>query len=189
MGPASISQSDLARINVVGTSSSGKSTLSRRLASVLDVPYIEMDLLYHGPNWTEPTPSVFREKIKRAISGPRWVLDGNYHSKTCDTKWSRATMIIWVDVPFGVNMLRATRRAIQRSWTRQELWPGTGNCETFRRTFFSSDSMILWTAMSFRRLRKRYRAVESDPPTGVKFVRLKTNMEVERFVELARTTS
>ena len=31
-------------INVVGTSGVGKSTLARRLAQILSVPYIEMDL-------------------------------------------------------------------------------------------------------------------------------------------------
>ena len=34
------------KINVVGTSGVGKSTLAKRLAALLSVPYIEMDTLY-----------------------------------------------------------------------------------------------------------------------------------------------
>lgn len=34
------------KINVVGTSGSGKSTFSRRLAAQLAIPYIEMDALF-----------------------------------------------------------------------------------------------------------------------------------------------
>lgn len=34
------------KINVVGTSGVGKSTLARRLAQDLSLPYIEMDVLY-----------------------------------------------------------------------------------------------------------------------------------------------
>jgi energy-coupling factor transporter ATP-binding protein EcfA2 len=180
---SSFESKDLQRINVVGTSSSGKSTLSTKLADLLGVPYIEMDLLYHEPNWTEPTPEVFRTRLEKAIAKPRWVLDGNYHSKTFDIKWARSSMIVWLDVPFGKNMYRAFRRAIQRSWTKQELWPGTGNCETFGRTFFSKESMILWTAKSFARLKRRYAAIELSPPEGVKFVRLSTSDDIEEFYE------
>lgn len=181
---SSIEPQDLLRINFVGTSSSGKSTLSKKLASVLDVPYIEMDLLYHEPNWTEPTPEVFRTRLSNAIAKKsRWVLDGNYHSKTFDIKWARSTMIVWLDVPFSVNMFRAFKRALHRSWTKQELWPGTGNRETFGRTFFSRESMILWTAKSFGRLKRRYAAIEANPPENVKFVRLATSDDIEQFFD------
>ena len=37
------------KINVVGTSGVGKSTLARRLAQELSLPYIEMDVLYWLP--------------------------------------------------------------------------------------------------------------------------------------------
>ena len=39
------------KINVVGTSGVGKSTLARRLAQELSLPYIEMDVLYWLPEW------------------------------------------------------------------------------------------------------------------------------------------
>jgi len=43
------------RINVVGTSGVGKSTLARHLAGRLAVPYIEMDRLYWRENWQGTT--------------------------------------------------------------------------------------------------------------------------------------
>ena len=39
------------RINVIGTSGSGKSHFSNRLATKLNVPYIEMDAMFWLPNW------------------------------------------------------------------------------------------------------------------------------------------
>lgn len=172
---------NLQRINLVGTSACGKSTLGRNLAETLGAPYIEMDTLFHGPNWTEAEPEVFRQRVADATDAPNWVLDGNYHSKTHDIKWANATMIVWLDIPFSINMYRAVCRAVNRSWTRKELWPGTGNRESFRQTFLSTDSMILWTATSFWRLRKRYAAIQSDPPKGVRFVRLSSRASVEQF--------
>jgi gluconate kinase len=38
------------KVNVVGTSGSGKSTFSQQLARVLDCEYIEMDRLHWKPN-------------------------------------------------------------------------------------------------------------------------------------------
>ena len=177
---------DLQRINIVGTSASGKSTLARELAELLEAPHVEMDALYHGPNWTQAPPEVFRARVADAIQGPRWVLDGNYHA-THDIKWARATMIVWLDISFVQNVYRAASRAVHRSWTQKELWPGTGNRESFRQTFFSTDSMILWTATTYRWRRTEYSKIEQSPPEGVKFVRLRGSRNVTQFLESVRS--
>lgn len=38
------------RVLVTGTSGSGKSTVARRVAAALGVPYTELDSLFHGPS-------------------------------------------------------------------------------------------------------------------------------------------
>lgn len=177
---------DLQRINLVGTSASGKSTLARELAELLEAPHVEMDVLYHGPNWTQAQPEVFRARVADAIQGPRWILDGNYHA-TQDLKWARATMIVWLDISFVQNVYRAASRAVHRSLTQKELWPGTGNRESFRQTFFSTDSMILWTATTYRWRRTEYSKIEQSPPEGVKFVRLRGSRNVTQFLESVRS--
>lgn len=178
---------DLLRVNVVGLSGSGKSTIARRLGDALQVAYVEMDSLFHGPNWTEPTEADFRERISDAISGDRWVLDGNYHSKTHDLKWERATSIVWVNTPFARNIYQSTSRAIQRAWTQVELWPGTGNRESFRKSFFSSQSVILWALANYRRIQQRYSSVREDQAWAhICFIELRSRRDAERFVDRAR---
>ncbi len=39
------------KLNVVGTSGSGKSTFSKALAEKLAIEHIEMDQIFWGPNW------------------------------------------------------------------------------------------------------------------------------------------
>lgn len=55
------------RINVVGTSASGKSTFARQLAQKLNLAYIELDDLLWLDNWQETPDAEFFQKIKDAM--------------------------------------------------------------------------------------------------------------------------
>src|SRR5207248_11242782 len=84
------------RVNVKGTSGSGKSTFASELARRLDLPYVELDALHHGPNWSEPTDEEFRSRVREAMaSAPDgWVIDGNYEAKLGDTVIGTADTIV-----------------------------------------------------------------------------------------------
>jgi len=45
------------RINVIGTSGSGKTTFGREQASTLQIPFIELDTIFWEPDWNEPDDS------------------------------------------------------------------------------------------------------------------------------------
>lgn len=170
------------RINVVGTSGTGKSTFSKRLAKILSIPYIEMDKIFWGPNWYWPTDEEFFANLKAALAAENWILDGNYN-RTTAIKWEKASTIIWLDYPFSTTLYRAVKRALKRSLTQEELWPGTGNRESFKKSFFSKDSIILWTIKTHAQVRKKYEAYMNDPKySHIQFIRLKSDVEVETYL-------
>ena len=176
------------RLNVIGTSGSGKSTLGRQLANQLDLPFVEMDAVYWGPNWSEPTEDELLARIGEVTSGERWVLDGNY-SRTTPIKWQRVQLIVWVDLPFWLTIGRVTRRSLRRSIRGEEIWQGTGNRESLTGTFLSADSVILWAIRSYRRNRDRYSKLMRAPKySHVPFVRLTSERDVREFVDLAAET-
>ena len=74
------------RVNVKGISGSGKSTFSRELADRLGVPYLEIDAIHHGPNWTEASAEELQARIRKFMARARdgWVIDGNYARKIGD---------------------------------------------------------------------------------------------------------
>jgi len=170
------------RINVIGTSGSGKSTFARRLAHQLDLPYVEMDALFWRPGWLESDdPSLFA-RLQRALSQPGWVLDGNYN-RTTAMKWQRVEMIVWVDYSFARTLRQIVGRALRRTLSGEELWPGTGNRESLRRAFFSRDSVILWMLKSYRRNRRRYADLFADPRMAhVQRVHLRSPGAAEAFL-------
>ncbi|MBK9324387.1 MAG: hypothetical protein IPM97_15790 [Bdellovibrionaceae bacterium] len=170
------------KINVVGTSGSGKSTVSKRLSEILKVPYIEMDKIFWGPNWYWPSDEEFFIKLKDAIRGESWVLDGNY-TRTIPIKWKNVDLVVWLDYPFSTTLIRAVKRAFLRSLRKEELWEGTGNRESFRKSFFSKESIILWTIKTHGQVRKKYESYLNDPRfSHIKFIRLKSDLEVEIFL-------
>ena len=70
---------DYQRINVVGTSSSGKTTFSKSLSAILGIDHIEMDQIFWGPNWYWPNDEEFFANLKENLKKKdAWILDGNY---------------------------------------------------------------------------------------------------------------
>ena len=144
------------RLVIVGTSCSGKTTLARELARILRIPCIELDAIHWKPAWQPRSAEEFRQLVSDIVSGERWVIDGNY-SRVRDIVCARGTTIIWLNYPFRVVLWRALCRSVKRAATREELF--SGNRESFRKSFFSRESIILWVISSYHRLRRNYRRV------------------------------
>jgi adenylate kinase family enzyme len=174
------------RINVIGTSGSGKSTFSRKLAGELKCPYLEMDEIFWKPNWQEPSDEEFFENLIEKLSGECWVLDGNY-TRTSEIKWSRADTIIWVDYSFQRTVFQAVKRALTRIVTKQELWGKAGNVESFKKSFLSKDSIILWTLKTYKKNRARYTELFNDPKYNhIEFIRITSPQNADTFINKLR---
>lgn len=171
------------KINVIGTSGSGKSTVARGIAQKLKIPYIQLDALFWRSDWQGTPDDVFFTKIEESLAGKGdWVIDGNY-KRTQSIKWREVDTIVWVDYSFARTLYQAVRRAATRAWQGQEIWPGTGNRETFRKSFFSRESIILWTLKTYKNNRRQYQALLNDARwQHVRFVRLRSPRETQAFL-------
>ena len=147
------------RIVIVGSTSAGKTTLAKQLAEGFELPRVELDALYWGPNWTPRPREELRARVAEALKGDKWVVDGNY-SMARDLIWPRAETLIWLKYSLPVILWRLTRRTFRRLWTQEELW--NGNREEWR-IQFSRDSLFLWVFTSYRRRRRTYEIVLKKP--------------------------
>lgn len=174
------------RIYVVGASGSGKTTIARQLAHVLDVPYLELDSVFHQPGWEQLPVPEFQETVSQAVKEDGWVIDGNY-SAVRDIIWARVDTIVWFDLPRATVMRQIVWRTLRRAVTREELW--NGNREPWQ-NFFSwapEKSVISWAWHTHPEYYARYLAAEGDPANShIRFVRLKNRDDARRLVETAR---
>src|SRR5262249_18733447 len=108
-----------------------------------------MDQLFWKSDWHESSDNELFRKVHEVTSRSRWVLDGNY-TRTIPVKWKQVQLVIWLDPSFLRTILRVTKRTIYRSFTQEEIWPGTGNRESLRKAFLSRDSIIWWAITTYR---------------------------------------
>jgi adenylate kinase family enzyme len=168
------------RVAVVGTSCSGKTTLARKIASALDVPHIELDVIHWGPDWTPAPTDAFRRAVADATGGEHWVVDGNY-SKVRDIVWGRATHVVWLNYPFLTVLWRALARTLRRAILREELF--ASNRESLRQSFLSRESILWWVIRSHHRRQREYRQLIDDGCfPNIQHIELTTPAETKQFI-------
>lgn len=169
----------MGRINVVGTSCSGKTTLARALANRLDLPFIEFDALFWGPDWTPVPEPVFRERLAVALTGEAWVADGAY-SQHRDITWARVETVVWLDYPMPLVLGRWARRTLARIRSQEAFWPGTGNRESLANALRRGG--LLWWILRTHRGRRRRTLADLAAHPAVRLVRLRSPAETERWL-------
>ena len=51
---------------IASASGNGKTTMGRELAQRMGVPFVELDAVVHGPNWTETPTTCWRHSSRRS---------------------------------------------------------------------------------------------------------------------------
>ena len=176
------------RIVVVGTSGAGKSFVARRLSEKLRVPYVCNDAILWRGNWTpNPKPQRLIE-YDVATRGGAWTFDGNIGSlRNAEDAMilQRADTVVWLDLPLWEVMRQLLARTVRRSWDREELWHG--NRESWRLSFASRDSILVWAWTSYAHNRRNYSAIFADERWGhLKRIRLTSRAAVDRFLSGVR---
>ncbi len=168
------------RIAVVGSSGSGKTTVSRHLAADLDLPHLELDSVFHQENWTPLPTDEMKARVARFVAADRWVVDGNYPVVSAII-WQRADTVVWLDLSRLRVMSRLVPRTLGRGLQRTELW--NGNREELRNVFRRDPdkNLLLWTWTKHRGLRERYEQAAAGAD-HLSVFRLRSPSAVERFL-------
>jgi adenylate kinase family enzyme len=169
----------------VGNAGSGKSTLGRRIADRLGIPFEELDGHFHQPGWTPRSPDEFLEVVDEITGADAWVVDGNYRAVVLDGPvWERADTVVWLDLPRRTVMAQVVRRTVRRVLTRERLW--NGNREPFGNLYRRDPqrSIVAWAWTQHPKYATRYEAAADDPRFGhLRFVRLRSHAEADAWLD------
>ena len=160
-----------------GSLGAGKSTLAGRLHELLDLPYVEIDALQHGPGWqTRPT---FLEDVTRFVQDDRWVIEYQYDDAR-PLILERADTFVWLDLPVRKVMWQVVRRTVRRRWRNEELWHGNREGPLWR-MLVDREHPIRWAWQTRRGPAQRAHEARNGRPE-LSVVRLRSRAEIDSWL-------
>jgi adenylate kinase family enzyme len=171
------------RILILGRTGSGKTTLARDIAAALQVPHVELDSLYFGPDFSTVPDPVLRERVATAIKEDRWVTDGNKRAVR-DLVWPRADTIIWLDYPAAVTLWRLGRRATRRTASLREQAVAEGQTKDLPRQLIAAAKGVLTALRSHTGQRREFPQLFAAPENQhLAVVRLRSPQATQRWYD------
>jgi adenylate kinase family enzyme len=151
--------------------------MAQLLGELTGLPVTSVDDICWSPGWVQMPAHEQITYFDALTRTDAWILDSAY-GPWRDLAYERAELIVALDHPRLVSLLRLLRRTRARIVDRQAIC--NGNQESWR-TVFARDSLVVWHFTSFRRKRdemRRWEAVASGPPV----IRLRGPADARAFI-------
>jgi adenylate kinase family enzyme len=171
------------RIAIYGPTGSGKTSLGHTLGQRLGLSLVELDAIFWLSNWQAKELERFKADVAVALAAhpEGWVSIGNY-SQVRDIVLAQADTVLWLRLPFRVTFWRLFRRTLKRLTGKEHLW-GTNNTESWRRTFLSRDSILLWAITSRKSHVERTQRNLRETPHHAQVMVLRSARAVRAFMK------
>jgi adenylate kinase family enzyme len=123
------------RIQIIGCSAAGKSTVARELGEILNLEVIHLDKELWKPGCQLTPPDEEPAVVEKLLaSKDEWIIDGNY-TASLPMRLKQAELVVMVDFPRWLCLLRACKRIFTYfGRTRPDM--GHGCPETVNVSFF-----------------------------------------------------
>ncbi len=117
--------SQITKIAVIGNGGGGKTTLSRRLAEIYNLPLTHVDSIQFLPAMkTRPVDDI-RSRLNEIAAQDRWLIDGFGPLDVMEKRFQMADRVIFVDFHLWRHYWWCTKRQVKAQWqTRTELPEG-----------------------------------------------------------------
>ena len=89
------------KVIVIGCPGSGKSTFSKALHKITDIPLFHLDMIFWNVDKTTVEKTVFLDRLLKIVQNDEWIIDGNYAS-TMELRMQACDTIVFLDYPLDV---------------------------------------------------------------------------------------
>ncbi|KNH12748.1 MULTISPECIES: adenylate kinase [Vibrio] len=111
------------KVAVFGKPGSGKSTVSKALASATNLPLHQLDSLVYKPSGELVDKEVFKDIHDKIINSETWILDGLGPISLFYQRLEEADTLVYIDLPYSVSYWFVTKRLLKGLFVKPEGWP------------------------------------------------------------------
>ena len=97
------------KVIVIGSPGAGKSTFSRQLRNITNLPLYYLDMIWHKSDQTNISREEFGIKLERILQEDQWIIDGNY-LRTLEMRLKKCDTVFLLDMPLSDCLLGAKSR-------------------------------------------------------------------------------
>lgn len=150
----------MTRLQLIGGSGAGKTTIGRALAAQWRVPFVDLDELYWEPGWRDVGHEELARRVAPIAAQEHWIIAGNYFATTKYQVWPRATQLVILDLPYPLMFWRTLRRTLARAITGETCC--NGNRESLWH-LFHHDGLLRYLTRTWRQRHARYATLAGEP--------------------------
>ena len=100
------------KIMIFGCCGCGKTTLSKEIQNVTQLPLIHLDSINWTDNWNALSPSEFDSLLVKEMQKPYWIIEGLYN-RTVEARIHYCDTIIYMDFPRWFCLHNVIKRVIK----------------------------------------------------------------------------
>lgn len=111
------------RVAVFGKPGSGKSTLSKALASATGIPLHQLDSMVYQKSGEPVDQAEFNEAHEVVLATERWIIDGFGPLESFNKRLESADTLIYIDLPYLTSYWLVAKRLFKGLLVKPEGWP------------------------------------------------------------------
>ncbi|MDJ0661337.1 MAG: adenylate kinase [Crocosphaera sp.] len=166
------------KVAVFGNAGGGKSTLSRKLSEMTNLPLYILDKIQFKPGGVPVPYEEYKQTHDEIISKDEWVIDGFGSFETVWLRLEKADTLVYIDLPLPVHFWWVTKRLVTGFFVPPKGWPE--NSPLWKSSMKSYNVLFL----CHKRLTPRYRDYVLAAEKTKKVYHLKSIKEIKDFYEL-----
>ncbi len=111
------------KIAVFGKPGSGKSTFSKRLASVTGISLYSLDSIVYEKNGDLVDRQTFDREHGNILSSDSWIIEGLGPQASFNQRLDEADTLVYIDLPYALSYWLVTKRLLKGVFVKPEGWP------------------------------------------------------------------